>query len=210
MHKLAEQIAVANETPSRDAGLSLIHKMLCLRDLPAFHWHPLGFAHGDVFKLDAVALRIHLWPTCQRHQQEPFFPLHTHAFHLASTVLSGTILNCTRRVTKTQSGEEQLYRVSYRLGGSALDSTGEFCRVTPESELVYDAGDTYEVPIETFHTSFVREDCLAATLVVARTVRDESPSVVGPRLGASQYYYERVRCDPRLIRATLESVSRTG
>ena len=54
-------------------------------------WHPNGFA---VFHLndhhELGNLRLHIWPDTARVNRPGGAPIHTHAWHLCSRVLSGT------------------------------------------------------------------------------------------------------------------------
>jgi hypothetical protein len=194
--------------PSREVGLALLDQILTSLSQVSFTWHPLGFAHAEICSENDLALRLHLWPKAKRRPQQPFWPIHTHAFHLQSTVLVGTIQNRFFFVNSNQGGSKQLYRVEYRGEGSALLATKVFAEAPVDRIQVTGPGESYEVPIGAFHSSTVPEQALATTLVRVSQHANIQPKVVGTRSGSIEYYYERSLCEQSVVRDSLESVLR--
>jgi hypothetical protein len=51
------------------------------------------------------------------------------------------------------------------------------------------AGDRYDIPLETYHSTTVPEGTFAATVIVTGTRTDAAPLVVGQTSGKAQYLY---------------------
>lgn len=206
VRELAQEILLCSTLPSRDTGLALL-EFIVQSPLPIpFTWHPLGFAHAKILSQDQMALRVHLWPCADRRPQHPLWPVHTHIFNLESLVLSGRVQNTLYNFHSTDVGPNQLYRVEYRDGGSALIATETFGDASEYQIHVAGPGEKYEVLPEMFHSSSVEEHELAATLVRTCQQNIINAWVLGGREGRPEYFYRRSPCDPGVVLKVLRSV----
>lgn len=143
-------------------------------------WHPLGFVGCFLSPARDTSVRIHYWPKGERRPKQPHWPIHTHAFGLTSTVLLGAVTD--RRYATREGANFAPYGIDY------IDDEGRESRLaegnglleaTCVEEQTYQAGASYHVPMNTFHTSDVRLDDEAVTIVTVSKVQSSGCIVLG-------------------------------
>lgn len=142
--------------------------------------HPNGFV-----QLDGVGpTRLHVWPDdpLQFIDVQPH-PIHDHVFAMRSTVVRGHMLQTVHLPELEHRGEpthEILVAHYHTKSDSELRRTGVVVRLPELSEerFYIEAGETYEQPAFTFHTS--EQDGLTVTLMEKRAVLPGSCRVLLP------------------------------
>jgi hypothetical protein len=145
-------------------------------------WHALGFIHCKLGSFPKGTLRLHIWPTNERHSQEQVDKVHDHIFSLTSFVICGEITNETfvdKSVLK-KAAEKLCYEVKYLLSGANLCATGNYYRETVECVQTIGKGGNYNVLAGVLHQSSVRNGVLVATLVATFEHNDSNPRMLGP------------------------------
>ena len=154
-------------------------------------WHPLGFMMLNVGTADSMTLRMHIWPSTKRVQQEPAWLIHNHTFSLKSLVVFGNIKN-TRYSVVPGNNNSCLYEVSYSQKKSLLTKTDVKLCFKEKIVQNFKYRDIYEVESGKFHSSTVKENGTTVTLCETKSSNDSAPPlVVGDLDGLSSYSYTR-------------------
>jgi hypothetical protein len=152
--------------------------------------HVLGFLHCKLGELDGRTLRLHIWPDTERLYGDPQWPVHTHHWTISSAVVAGHVVNETFAVWPDIQGQSQLYEVHYAGNGlSERRRTDERVVVVKNDSETWRAGDRYDIPLGTYHSTTVPEGTFAATIIVTGTRTDALPLVLGQASGKAQYHY---------------------
>jgi len=158
-------------------------------DVPASR-HVLGFLHCRLGACDDRTVALHVWPDGPRQQGEPVWPVHSHRWTISSAVIAGYLVNETFRVRPSETNSHQLYEVRYISDElSERQRTGQHVEISPHSADRWNAGDRYEIPLGTYHTTNVPHDVFAATVMVTGKKEDVPPLVVGDASGVPSYRY---------------------
>lgn len=172
------------------------------------NWHPLGFLQ---LKLGSVprkgSLKLHIWPPKGRQTQDPPWLIHRHVWSLRSHILSGIVVNNFYKVLPVASKDQathKIYRVAFSGNFSILEETDEFVACSLDTSSRYVRGQTYDVPLEKFHSTIAPEDTFASTIVLTPPAERDSPDVVGDLDGLDTYEYARVPCDPTFYSQILQ------
>jgi hypothetical protein len=163
-------------------------------------WHPLGFIRLKLASTAQGTVRVHIWPAKDREPQLPLWSIHDHLFDVRSSILCGVLENHRFAVASDGSpATHRLYEVSYRMNESQLHATTSEVSCHHLSTDVCSPLDSYQVCREEFHASVVKEDILAATIVVTSNHSERPPNVLGDLSAAQRYTYERRRCAPDYV-----------
>jgi hypothetical protein len=156
--------------------------------------HPYGFVIfriGPIF--DRCALRIHVWLRNFITYQHPIWAAHNHPGDLHSRILLGRLQNTFWDVDIGCGSERRIYEVKYLAGRSLLCATDIAATARPREKSLHEAGDTYSVLSEQFHTSKSSGGSDTVTLAVMEQRQNILPKVVGKRWGQSEYRFDRGR-----------------
>lgn len=159
-------------------------------------WHPYGFLQmrfidDDLWERERRAIRVHIWPKGERTRQDPDWPVHSHAYHLHSFILQGSLINEVYDVTPSDSGESQLYVASYHGEMSRLTSTGRRVSAALAERVSYGRGERYLIPKDSFHVSDVDIDLQTATVVLTTDSDGSDQFVVGASNGPGVISFRR-------------------
>jgi hypothetical protein len=156
-------------------------------------WHPLGFVSCIVEPraLDHL-VRLHYWPKKDRRPKSPDWPIHTHKFDLSSLVLLGQVRDIQYR--PAEGDRFGVYAVRYQGDDSTIVPTHKETSIETVVDAVRSAGESYSVPIGTFHQTVVSIDAEALTLVVCTNFSEADPLVLGSS-EAGVYSYHRAEFD---------------
>lgn len=143
--------------------------------------HGNGFLQLDLSPVE----RMHIWDNSLPHQ-EGDSSIHNHSFGFTSTILLGTLVNTILEPTfeaKRGAFEYELYRTWPTKGANTdLMPTGVRCNFRVVSTNMYNAGDTYEMPVGLFHLSLP----LGRTLtVIEKHPRMDAAPIVAARIGVT-------------------------
>lgn len=156
---------------------------------PDLKWrhHGLGMLQAEL----TDEIRIHVWhPKLVRIPQDNFRNVHDHRFHITSFVAAGSIVDVAYDVIPATSlsrtskhaltevheivnAKEQLQAEPGKL--TTLIGAVFTCPVTTS---IYRAGDVYNIPRRTFHTT--RVDSVAVTLVHRGNFDKAQARILGP------------------------------
>lgn len=169
----------------------LLFDHVCSHRLPGM-WHPYGFL---VFHLgeDQVGnrLRLHIWPNSARIKQVPEWPIHNHPWPFTSIVLYGSVVQHKYSVTVNRDGTGVLYEVSYQDRLSRLTKTTMSVLPSLVSSEILVHGRSYQLSPTEYHSVYVEEGELAATLVRSDKLSSGSAYVLGEPGGRDVYDFAR-------------------
>jgi hypothetical protein len=144
-------------------------------------WHALGFIHCEIASFTQGSLRLHIWPSQDRHSQEQIDKIHDHIFSLTSLVLCGTIKNDTYTVDEVSKSEasNQSYKVKYQPNSAELQATGNYFKKTLKHQDEIKKNESYTVLAGDFHQSTVTDGTFVATIVATYDHVKLSPRLLG-------------------------------
>lgn len=140
-------------------------------------WNPMGFM---VFPLgshpELGILRLHVWPRNLRKLTPKGEPIHNHAWHLASRILTGVYSDDVYTVTehkpdpidesqRRQRGLLRVFSVGYGNTGGILETDGSCMRVELKEHRIVEANQHHFIEEGVFHNTTIAHDKLVATLV---------------------------------------------
>jgi hypothetical protein len=176
-----------------DVGAALLPVVKAVAGDPeryAANYHVLGFLHCRLGESEGHTVRLHIWPSVPRIYAEPVWAVHTHHWTIDSAVIAGHVLNETFEVNRDDQGPHELYEVAYLGDGlSERRRTGQRVSMVRTSAERWEAGQRYEIPLETYHSTTVPEGLFAATVIVTGLRSNTSPLVVGDASGGVRYRY---------------------
>lgn len=167
---------------------------------------PLGFVHAELLKSNEGTFRLHLWPQPPVRPQSPAWHVHRHPWPLRSYVIRGAVRNSEYQVQPVARSSRRLYDVGYEGGISRLTATHQAVGCTCVKEETYDAGTTYEVPVDTFHATSGCASQPAATLAVVGPSESRRPLVVGEFAGRETYEFVRAEVSAVELSAILADI----
>jgi hypothetical protein len=159
--------------------------------------HILGFIHCRVAEVNGQTLRIHIWPKRNRSGGTPDWPVHTHHWTISSAILAGYVFNETFEVTQDEEGRHQNYEVQYLDNGKS-ERIRTNMRVSSALICVdrWSAGERYEIPLNTYHSTSVPDGVFAATAILTGVSTTLRPLVLGDASGGEAYQYTVDRARP--------------
>lgn len=189
----------------RAKSAEIVERLLRQPESTSGIWHPLGFIvlkpHGN-----HEQLRLHIWPSGERHHANPCWPIHDHVWDMQSFVLCGSLTNHVVAPIFDLEGSHQIYRVRYfDACTSALEAEGAAVSLRELDEKVIHASEFYSVPRDVFHRTTVDAQTLTATLVTTSNSRGQ-PRVVGSASAPDRVEFERELCDDQYVRERLDQV----
>ncbi|MGN6816265.1 MAG: hypothetical protein ACTHK3_09290, partial [Solirubrobacterales bacterium] len=114
----------------------------------------------------------------------------THHWTISSAVIAGYVINKTFSVHADDRGPHQLYKVHYLADGrSERRRTETQVSVEAVGQDRWRAGERYEIPLETYHSTTVPERVFAATAILTGKRTDLPPLVLGDSSGNDAYQY---------------------
>ncbi|MGF6952443.1 hypothetical protein QF028_004948 [Neobacillus sp. B4I6] len=159
------------------------------------YYHPLGFIHIPLGKVNKQSIRLHIWSHQERRKQQPFYPIHTHIFELKSHLLYGSLKNRIYEIsTENFPLENVIYSVDYNSQVSILKRTEKKINYKQITEGIFQKGDYYSVKKGNFHSSEVNEGQFTATIVLTSDIENSTPLVIGDAIGNAEYWYSRDMC----------------
>ncbi len=155
-------------------------------------WHPLGFVSCTILENSEISVRLHLWLLNERRPKIPHWPIHTHSYDLASTVLRGCLIDCSYDLI---SGKEfTLWEAHYDGNSTTIRSTGQITGLRRKATRPYSQNQTYFIPTNEFHESIVPKESECLTLVSCTNFTRSPPLVLG-NAEEDPVSYEREPCD---------------
>lgn len=98
-------------------------------------WHPNGFAVFHIHEdHDLGNLRLHIWPDTARVNRPGGAPIHTHAWHLCSRVLSGTYTETIYEEVNSGTASGKRYHrgtINYLEDRNSITNSGDSCLGQP-------------------------------------------------------------------------------
>jgi hypothetical protein len=161
---------------------------------------------STIWQADDKIIRLHVWPSQNRHPQIPTWTVHSHNFDLDSHLLSGSLKNSLFDVSEDGAQTHCLYRVEYDGQESVLLRTDRHVLYERNDSTLQDEGQWYTVAREAFHASDVADDAFTATLALTVGRSARAPLVIGDLGGDSSYRYRREECDPTVLRSELSKL----
>jgi hypothetical protein len=120
----------------------------------------------------------------------PVRPVHTHHWTISNAVIAGHVINETFEVQPGDNGSKQIYEV--RCIGDGLSErrrTDQRLTVVGRGAERWDAGSRYDIPLSTYHSTFVPHQIFAATVIVTGRRTEARPLVLGEASGEASYQY---------------------
>lgn len=150
-------------------------------------WHPNGFA---VFHLDdhheLGNLRLHIWSDTGRVLRPDGAPIHTHAWHLCSRILTGTYAETIYEESSSKVADAGHYysaTINYLADKNAvIDPSASLLR--PAAKTHAASGEYHELPAGVPHETHISPGKFTATLLLT------SPPILGK---VSVYSPEKIR-----------------
>lgn len=124
--------------------------------------HPLDFVCIPIVRTSRIGLCGHIWSSGSSAPT-----IHSHSWHLYSEIVLGAITNEVFRAIPQPTGDHQVIRVRSAGLTDTLFPGGPSVRVNPESNDVFQVGDSYALDADTFHRSTPATSHLTLTLVRA-------------------------------------------
>ena len=154
--------------------------------------HVLGFHHCKVAEVNGRTLRVHIWPKDKRSYGVPTWPVHTHHWTISSAILAGHVFNETFAVSENEDGRHQLYAVKYASDGwSERQRTDTRATSTSIQLDRWNAGERYEIRLNTYHSTSVPDGVFAATAILTGKRTTTPPLVLGEASAAQSYRYPK-------------------
>jgi hypothetical protein len=139
-------------------------------------------------------LRLHIWDKSLAGfidlEKQKQFNIHSHAFHAQSWIITGRVTNNRYKVSFNPIGNENsLFEIRY---DKTITRTNRHTSLAANTEIpvdlehfeknTFEIGDTYEIPIDEFHSSLTNEAELTATFFsfAAKYGMAKKSFVVGP------------------------------
>jgi hypothetical protein len=156
--------------------------------------HPLGFICLPLVR-DDVNVCVHVWTTRLRQARPTTSLVHCHSWDLTSHVLYGRLRNELVHVVDDDSEPtHRVFEIHCHGDRDDITPTGRLVRWRRAATACYSAGETYEVPAGSFHTTVVPKGHEAATVLLARVRPGRVDlSLGGPDLAG--HTVARERCD---------------
>ncbi|MGH3169004.1 MAG: hypothetical protein ACRDN0_24375 [Trebonia sp.] len=161
--------------------------------------HPLGFTCLPMERAGRDGVCVHLWSPRVEYLEPTTSPIHAHCWQLTSYALFGRVENRLMLVNDAAPGDggPDIYRLlDVRSHGDTdeIRPTARLARCVPGQRQVVGSGEVYAIASGTFHTSVVRDDEEAATVVLGRMVPGVSDRCLGLP-GTSGHSVRRRVCD---------------
>jgi hypothetical protein len=194
-----------------EAALELLRELLDAPELPAAHWHPLGFLHLALLDAEPRRLRLHIWTQRSRREATAPCQVHDHVWRLTSHVLFGRLTNHLVEALPADPGTATHCeaRVHYDGALNVLTPSDRLVVLSGVGTTRHLAGDRYDVAPHVLHETTV------SWLPTATIVRSEVVHAGWPRTylpaGSSAVRMRREPCAPadvvEAIRAVLDAAA---
>ena len=180
--------------------------------------HPLGFLCLPVVREGDRGVCVHLFDG-RTEEGPPAGPgadsgVHAHSWELLSHVLYGHVANVPVTVADPAPGAEadgpthRVFEVhSAPDGTDELRPTARLVRSEPGPEETSRGGETYALAAGEFHSTVVRGEAPAATLVLGRTLPGHTDLFLGPLHGRGHRTVRRL-CGAEETRRTVQTALR--
>jgi hypothetical protein len=175
--------------------------------------HPLGFLCLPVVREGDRGVCVHLFEG-RPAPPGPDSGVHAHSWELLSHVLYGNVANVPVTVADPAPGGDadgpthRVFEVhSAPDGTDELRPTARLVRSEPGPEQTSTGGETYALPAGEFHSTVVRGDAPAATLVLGRTLPGRTDLFLGPLHGRGHRTVRRL-CGAEETRRTVQTALR--
>jgi hypothetical protein len=174
---------------TRRAMGPLVQALLREPGLAKATWHPLGCLYIELFRTDAMSVRIHVWGLTDHPFVTSGLDIHAHDFDMRSTVLAGGLLH--RRWHRSSGPPtHQVYDIEYAGAINHLRPSGRCLAFRPG-------------PLERVHHVEPMPGSLSASFVVARLAAGAIGTVLGPLEGHQVLSSQRQACPAPELRARL-------
>lgn len=171
-----------------------------------FIWHPLGFIMSTYLQENNKKIRIHIWPKNYSKTQLPNWNIHNHIFDLTSWVLEGEILNIEYDLEYINNSNNCIYEVTYNSKHSILKKTNNKIKMTEKNKTINVKGNTYSLKSNIFHSSILKGNKSALTLVLSVETDNKCPLVVGECNAKLEYIYSREEVSDDLLKRIIETL----
>lgn len=184
-----------NRVPSKTN--ELINVLINESELYSPNWHALGFVHCKLATFSNGTLRLHIWPSQERHVQEQQYKIHDHIFSLTSYVVCGSIKNEIYKVelASKKLASTQCYEIEYVKDGAKLRATGNYYNEIKLSDSLINSGQHYTVVSGYLHQSSVPKSTLVVTLVATYDHKTAYPRLLGPVDDSEINFREQIHYD---------------
>lgn len=140
-------------------------------------WNPMGFMVIPLGTHQELGiLRLHIWPKDLRKLTPKGKPIHNHAWHLASRILSGVYSDDIYVVRvleyypadenqRRERGLMRVFSIGFGDTGGILETDGSCVKVVLDEHRIVNAGEHHLIEQGVFHRTTIAHDKFVATLV---------------------------------------------
>ncbi|MGJ6965209.1 hypothetical protein ACSDR0_25190 [Streptosporangium sp. G11] len=191
-----ERLATAFDQQDADELRKAVRILVARHRLTGFrpYWHALGFFRIELAQ-DSEGRRyaLHCWPERERHTQDPAWLVHSHAWDLESTILSGSIRDLQYENLPEEAGDlaGPLYLASAVHMASSLRRTETVLSLAGEEDSSLREGEFYTVPLARYHQSIVAGSDFCMTLMRRGDRIRQNARVLGEFGFAEELVYRR-------------------
>ncbi|MDT9409728.1 hypothetical protein [Corynebacterium rouxii] len=165
-------------------------------------WHPNGFAVFHIHEdHDLGNLRLHIWPDTARVNRPGGAPIHTHAWHLCSRVLSGTYTETIYEEVNSGTGSGKRYHrgtINYLEDRNSITNSGDSL-LRPAFKMKATERKYHEVLAGVPHETYISEGEFTATILITSPPILEKVHVYSPEeITPSNYHRPTLTSDEKV------------
>ena len=161
--------------------------------------HPLGFFCLPMERSGDLGVCLHAWSPQLTVSGSSTSLVHCHSWDLLSFVLYGQVSNVLGRIEDGTT--HRIFEVTSLGDRDAIRATDRIVDYQPERLDRYGAGETYSLPVGTFHSTVIEGSGEAATVALGRTVQSSFDLSLGPVQALSHTQRRHVCGDTESVRA---------